>query len=266
LDVHDKKMDTVVMCSEGKWTRVAPLQTARSFFALCEAGGFLFAVGGTGADGGVLRSIEKYTPATDLWSFVAQMPTARGGVAVCVLGGCIYAFGGAVGAGVYLDEALKYDPVADSWTTLAPMPTERCYPVACVVDDCIVVAGGKNSVEEDGEMVQKQLDIVEKYDPATQAWSTLAPMKETRHNAGGCVFNGRMHVAGGVGRPGGPRGTVERYDAAANAWSTLPSSMQSKRYGHGACVITVQRDVLQQRTLDLQRERQRRQQAAAGGQ
>lgn len=63
---------------------------------------------------------------------------------------------------------------------------------------------------------------VDRYDPATNTWSTGTTMPTARVGAAGASLNGRMYIFGG--RSGTTYlSTVEAYDPVANSWTTQPS-------------------------------------------
>jgi kelch-like protein 1/4/5 len=71
------------------------------------------------------------------------------------------------------------------------------------------------------------LQSVERYDPATDTWETVAPMSMKRAGAGAAVLQDRLHVCGGLGG-GSLLQSVERYDPATDTWETV-APMSSSR-------------------------------------
>src|SRR5262249_4058930 len=62
-------------------------------------------------------------------------------------------------------------------------------------------------------------DVVFEYDPASDHWRTLAPMKAPRAAVGVAVLAGKIHVIGGRGLDAVTVATHEVYDPATGAWS-----------------------------------------------
>src|SRR5262249_10883092 len=57
------------------------------------------------------------------------------------------------------------------------------------------------------------------YDPATDSWRTLAPMKGPRASVGVAVLDGKIHVIGGRGLDAVAVATHEGYHPPAGGWS-----------------------------------------------
>jgi len=80
---------------------------------------------------------------------------------------------------------------------------------------------------------------VEAYDPATNTWTTKAPMQIPRDYLAAGVVNGVLYAVGGYVHPGGAQmqsDTVEAYDPVADTW-TLKASMPTPRSGLGVGVV-----------------------------
>jgi hypothetical protein len=77
------------------------------------------------------------------------------------------------------------------------------------------------------------LATVEEYDPATDTWTTKAPMPTARY-----VFalatgaNGKLYAVGGEGTGGAVLASVEEYDPATNTWATR-TPMPTARFDLG---------------------------------
>lgn len=69
------------------------MPTARAAFAVTQANGKLYAIGGSGGIGG-LSSVDVYDPSTNTWTTIASMPTPRAHLAAEALSGFVYAIGG----------------------------------------------------------------------------------------------------------------------------------------------------------------------------
>ncbi len=69
---------------------------------------------------------------------------------------------------------------------------------------------------------------VDSYDPATDTWSTLAPMLEPReHFAMVKLPSGALVVAGGQNTPSNGLATAEKYDSVTNTWTAIaPMAMR----------------------------------------
>ena len=106
-----------------KWTNVAPMPTARWVSAAAQGpNGRLFVMGGLGAGGTALATVESYNPNLDAWSTVVSMPTARFGLAAAAgFDGRIYAYGGANTAGT----ALAVNQVLSAFGGFAAAPATK---------------------------------------------------------------------------------------------------------------------------------------------
>jgi N-acetylneuraminic acid mutarotase len=129
----------------GRWSRLAPMPTARNHHAAVALNGRIHVVAGrVGADA-ELTTHEIYHPTADTWSIGAPVPTGRSGVAAVAFGGHLYLFGGETFAGGArtFHEAERYDPATNRWASLPRMPTARHGLGAAVLGDAIhVVSGG----------------------------------------------------------------------------------------------------------------------------
>jgi N-acetylneuraminic acid mutarotase len=188
----------------------------------------------------------EYDPRTDSWKALAPMPSKRGAAVAAVVGGKIYVIGG---AGVHpgsketslhparphraVDTNEVYDPATNTWETRQTMPTARNHSFVGVVNNKIYVIGGRLSAAFITRA--SNTGIVEEYDPATDQWGAAkAPMLNPRSAGASGTYKGKIYVAGGEERSGGPWQrtfrAVEAYDPATNQWSMLPD-MVFPRHG-----------------------------------
>jgi hypothetical protein len=220
-----------ISLAQGPWTTKAPMSTARFWFSCEVVNGKIYAIGGATAAGApTLATVEEYDPETDTWTTKTDMPTARCNMASAVVDGKIYIVGGdkifqwGVAAGEQMLEV--YDSATDTWdTTKTDMPTAREGVSACVVDSIIYVIGG---VAPGGVALKD----VEAYDPATDTWTTKAPMPTGRWALSTEVVDGKIYAMG-TGQIGGK--TVEEYDPATDTWTTKASMLVGNGY-FGTCV------------------------------
>jgi N-acetylneuraminic acid mutarotase len=110
--------------------------------------------------------------------------------------------------------------VNEDWNIKEDMLTARESPTSAVVNDKIYVIGGWDSHNE--------LNTVEEYDSATNAWITKANLPTPRYAPTSSVIDGKIYVIGGRDYSGTSYSTVELYDPATNTWSTK-SSMPTAR-------------------------------------
>lgn len=206
------------------WSSKAGMPTRRFSHGAATVNGLVYAIGG-GNELTFVTAVEVYDPASDTWTTGYQpMPTSREGLGVVALGDKIYAVGGHVAGGLPSGIVEVYDPILDQWTTLpqaAWMPTPRSH-LAVVTDGTYVYAlGGDTQGTNDGKVA-----TVERFDPSTLTWSTMAPMPAAgnfivagvlRLTIDRGVFNPTIVVVGS-GNGDGPSAATDVYDIALDAW------------------------------------------------
>ena len=79
------------------------------------------------------------------------------------------------------------------------MPTARNHAAGGAVGGKIYVIGGRLAAPNIGGFLSSNTDIVEEYDPATNAWRPMTKMPTPRSGHGWTTFQGRIYVAGGEG-------------------------------------------------------------------
>ncbi len=146
------------------------------------------------------------------WLVAGSLPSPRAGLAVALAEAGLYAIGGADAAGPLVD-TIRYDRSLLTWRRLADKPTPVRDAGAEALRGRIVVPGGCAG--------ERATAVVEAYDPASDSWSTLAPLPEPRCAYGLAAHDGRLFLFGG--RTGvdasTAAATVWRYDPAANTWT-----------------------------------------------
>jgi len=190
------------------WTTKASMPTPRAFLAVGVSNGIIYAVGGYLPSGQTATAVvEAYDPVSDTWTAKPAMPTPRGMLGVGVVNGILYAIGGS--APTTVTEA--YDPVANTWTTKAPMPTVRSGLGVGVVNGLIYAVGGVYSPGSSTGF----MNAVQAYDPATNTWTSRAPLPNAGTELSVGVRNNTLYVVGGFGMFGpqtyGQVGTTEAY-------------------------------------------------------
>ena len=84
------------------------------------------------------------------------------------------------------------------------------------------------------------LSSVQRYDPASNSWSTVAPMSTARTLCSAFVVDGCMYAAGGGTDEDGVVAEVEKYDPATDTWSAV-AAMNTARAAH--CTHAVRLEV-----------------------
>lgn len=120
-----------------------------------------------------------------------------------------------------------------TWETKAPMPTARYGMAAGVIGGKLYVAGGCCVFNAPPFPRFNGLEV---YDPATDTWTTKAPMPIARDNLPAVeVINGVFYIIGGH-NGSNFLSTVEAYDPARDAW-TAKAAMPTARGFPGVGVI-----------------------------
>ena len=216
--VGDSRINTVVAFDPeaGTWAAKAPMIESRSSHAAAVVGGKIYVIGGS-SNGTRPSSMEAYDPQTGVWTEMASMPSRSRLHNAAVLDGKIYVVGGTS------NTVEVYDSQTDTWTTAPPMHTSRrCHGVAALGGK-IYAAGGYK-----GEgLTSVFLDSVEAFDPQTDSWATVAPMRRRLAQLTLTATRDRLYAIGGVIDSGDIHNattvpTVEAYDPQRDRWWTLP--------------------------------------------
>jgi len=121
-----------------------------------------------------------------------------------------------------------------TWATKAPMPTPRMLGSAHQVKDIIYVIGGTDDPNFDS---LTGVPTVEAYDPATDIWTTKAPMPGPRLIFASCVLNGKIYIIGGFRKNFSDYlDIMEEYDPLTDTW-TAKAPMPDRRVGVSAAAV-----------------------------
>ena len=224
------------------WSPIARMHAPRATEGVTAGlDGRIYAIGGrtcSAREGECITDTgEVYTPATDSWSFIAPMPETRASAAA-VTGpdGRIYVLGGNATGGCCADPlntTLVYTPTTNSWSYSAPMNSPRInFAAVRGPDGHIYALGGFNRTCD----FICDLASVERYNPATDSWSYVAPMLEGRNCLAAASDTGGIYVAGGDNHQGPSLvlNSAEAYSKGSNSWSTLPPLPVKTGCGPGA--------------------------------
>ena len=132
--VYDPKAD--------RWTRRAPLPTARDHVGALAVEGAIHVIGGRVNDFNTNSNLHHvYNAAADRWEPRHPLPTARSGHGAVLYRGRIFVMGGEGSQRVF-GQNEAWDPATDRWEQYASMPTPRHGLGAAAIGDAIHVAGG----------------------------------------------------------------------------------------------------------------------------
>lgn len=136
-------------------------------------------------------------------------------VGVIVLGAVIAAV---LSSSRETDNPPGYQSVAtleSRWVRLSGMSTMRAGMAVAVYENSIIVIGGKSTGGVTG--------VMEKYDPRSDRWESLAEKPTPVGDVAAAVVGGMIYVPGGVLDSGAVTDVVEVYDPAADSWGQAAS-------------------------------------------
>jgi len=120
----------------------------------------------------------------------------------------------------------------DCWSTRASLTYARALTAVGVANGLLYVVGGGASAGGHTDNVA----ATESYNPATNSWTTRAPMPTPRNALGVGVINGILYAVGGISTSGIEVGTVEAYDPTTDSWTTK-APMPTPRSALGVVVL-----------------------------
>jgi hypothetical protein len=226
-DLHDISSAERYSLANDTWSDAAPLPEGRSQHTTVAVGSNMYVLGGTaGEDDVTTPSVIKFDSVQGTWSDVAPMPSARSVAAACAVGNDILVFGGDDDEEYSQDSLFKYDTEADEWSNLAPMPylSSRYNRYSASVHGGLVCIIGFRSDNND----------FFSFDPASGAWSTLAPTLHNRSSGTSFVLAGCLYAAGGF-EPSSSA-SLERYNVASDTWAAMADFSEGRS---SCCAVTI---------------------------
>ncbi|XP_008117897.2 kelch-like protein 4 [Anolis carolinensis] len=213
------------------WTVMPPMSTHRHGLGVAMLEGPMYAVGGH--DGwSYLNTVERWDPQARQWNYVASMATPRSTVGVAALNSKLYAVGGRDGSSC-LKSMECFDPHTNKWSICAPMSKRRGGVGVATYNGFLYVVGGHDAPASNH--CSRLSDCVERYDPKTDTWTTVAPLSVPRDAVGICPLGDRLYAVGGYDGHT-YLDTVESYDAQNNEWTEeVPVNIGRA----GTCVVVV---------------------------
>ena len=151
------------------------------------------------------------------WVFAEEplrLQKERFGHAAVVVHDALYIFGGTSDDGVTADIE-RVTPDRTTVETIGVMPNPRYWLNAVTDGRAVYLVGGSTL----GELRSDVSDLVERWDPETDTWTTLAPLPEARSHVGLAWHNGRLFAIGGSASDRSRSSRVDIYDPVSNTWT-----------------------------------------------
>jgi N-acetylneuraminic acid mutarotase len=176
-------------------------------------------LGHTGGATGSVKFLDRYDPRTNAWQELADAPNARDHFHAVVVDSSrrLYNIGGrATDLPNVFDKTVAavdvYDLSSGAWSTLTnvSLPSPRAGASSAVFEGRILVIGGESNTQV------AAFKNVDAFDPATQSFASLAPLKYGRHGTQALVSGSGVIITGGSPtRGGGYQTNMEAYSQFA---------------------------------------------------
>jgi N-acetylneuraminic acid mutarotase len=218
------------------WTPIAPMLQPRYLFGASAVNGRIYAAGGLGGTGGgqFANDVEVYNPLSNSWAVDGPFTSPRYSFGLAGIGNTLYAVGGETLAGGTVSTVEAYDTLSHTWAAKRSMNIARGSPGAAAINNVLYAVGGRELYVE--TKPTDKSNALEAYDPATDVWTSKAPMPTPRMTSAVAVVNNILYVIGGIGASGASLTTVEAYDPATNTWTTK-APMPTARHFMAAAVV-----------------------------
>ncbi|CAE7456184.1 Klhl1 [Symbiodinium sp. CCMP2592] len=177
------------------------------------------------------HSVQILDISGNLWSQGPELRCEREYAAAAVIGNTIYVTGGL--------DAISRKPLSsmECWSpqsaggwSLGPDAGQCRWSHAAVeLQGKLVVLGGYG----DGS---QRLAHVQRFDPGSERWEELPPMRERRSHLATAVVSGKIFAVAGYGSDNSQLSSLEVFDPAKNSWSPGPS-LSRARTGHAAAAV-----------------------------
>ena len=183
------------------------------------SGGETYCGGYRQIDGG----LSAYNPATNALTEKATPPKLTAAGVTGVIDGNLYVLPGVcstdlLGNPYYcvseqIRTLFRYSPTINHWSWKRPAPHYHANGAGGVINGKFYVAGGSNNY---GSQLEASLD---RYNPATDTWTTLAPLPKAGA-AVGAVLQGKLYVVVETGTYPTSARRAYAYDPATNKWTS----------------------------------------------
>lgn len=220
----------------GTWTRIANLPLTQTHSGIASDGRSLWLAGGIvgTSSSGTKRECFRYDIASNTWETFPALPQVRIGGGLVYLDGRLHFFGGAGADRITVSSkhwAIDVDAAGratSGWTSRADMINPGDHFSPFTHEGKIYALGG----EHDHGRSYTQHNVFSVYDPATDAWRSLAPMPvaSSHMEASTVLVHGRLVVMGGQRDDEQLMKDIRVYDFAGNKWQQI-TSLPSARKG-----------------------------------
>jgi len=126
------------------------------------------------------------------------------------------------------------------WKVLADIPTPRFGGAAAVINNKLHVLGGVNMNPHTpaGARIARAVNLHHVYDPATNSWSTRAPIPDNSGWPAIAAYKGKIYLFGGDNKAidASMTDTAWVYDPATDAWSGLAPLPHPRSYSSAMTV------------------------------
>lgn len=130
--------------------------------------------------------------------------------------GVLYLAGGQEEDSETPNDLWLFDTDTESWSQGANLSQGVKEHSLDVVDDTIILLGGRTMDNGGNDAV----DMVERYDVATDSWSSGAAMPERRYSHASATVDGSVYLLGGFDASDNESPTILVYNVADDSWST----------------------------------------------
>lgn len=137
------------------------------------------------------------------------------------------AVGGKNGLFATLDSVEVYRSETDSWSEVASLNCRLQECAAAVVNQNLYVIGGVRCQLRNGTSYRCYDNGVERWQPDTNTWSTVASMHMCRSNHGVAVLNGKIYALGGYNGESYMK-NVEVYCRKSNQWKMATPMLERR--------------------------------------
>lgn len=176
------------------------------------------------------RTVQILDVSNKTWSQGPELTCERRYAAAAVIGNSLYVAGGLDASGSSSLSSMEcWSPQSAQAWSLGPDSGQRRFAHAAVeLEGKLVLLGG-----HDGSQCLKS---VQRFDPATERWEQLPPLREPRANLTAAVVGGKIFAVGG-NYGSSVLSSVEVFDPAdGGAWSPGPS-LRRGRHCHAAAQV-----------------------------